>query len=1377
MRSLALLSLLVAVPASAQTADLLFSEYVEGSSFNKAVEIYNGTGAPVDLAAGGYVLELYSNGSATVSTSAALSGTVAPGDVYVVSRSNADPAIVAQADLLDSGVSNFNGDDALALRKNGALVDLIGQIGVRTVWGTPPTSTQDNTIRRKPAACTGDANPDDAFDPAVDYDGFAINTFDGLGAHTATCAQVGDAAPAVQSTSPASGSVNVDRAATLAVTFTEAVTVQASAVTLECETDVPVAFAQSGSGTATLTVDPAADLPAGETCTLTVRAAGVSDVDANDPPDTPAADVVVTFTTAGGAPTPISQVQGPGAASPLAGQQVVVEAVVVGDFQDGAAGANGDLNGFYLQEEDADADGDPATSEGLFVFDGSAPTVDVAVGDLVRVAGTVGEFNGSTQLSDVTVTVVGPVALPTPATVTLPVASLDELEAVENMSVRLPQALTVSEAFNFDRFGEVVLGLPPDGLDRIPQYTAFYGTDPAGFTAYQDLIRRSTVTLDDGLTAQNPNPVRHPNGAPFTVDNRFRAGDTVTDAAGVLAFSFGAYRIQPTEPATVTPANPRPAEPGVVAGSHRTGAFNVLNYFNGDGAGGGFPTSRGADTPAELQRQTAKLVAAIVGLDADALGLVEIENDPDGPTSALDDLVEAVNAELGAGTYDYVRTGVLGTDEIKTAVIFKPAAVTPVGAFAALTDPAFTRPNGGTTQRNRPALAQTFRQSATGGVYTLVVNHLKSKGSGCGAGDDSPVQGNCNGTRTAAAAALMAWVAGDPTGSGDPDVLIVGDLNAYDLEDPIARIVAGPDGQPGNADDYQDLVRRFNGENAYSFVFQAGVGYLDYALASPTLAAQVTGSVEWHANADEPDLVDYNLDFGRNPALYQPNAFRASDHDPVLVGLDLAGADQTVTVGALYNPSPAQGDGAGYRLLGAPVPGVTVTDLAALNLVQGVPAGADPAAAPAQYPNAGHNVYPSYVGAGSYPRPAADDVLVPGRGFFWYLYDQDVESAQVPASFGPGTSDGVELTGFVLRAQGTPLAADQAVAFPDYAGDDFHMLANPFARPLAVSGITAAGGTLQGAAVQAYDPSIRGYVTLTGADRLSVWQGAFGQLVPAASGGAVTVTYAYDATDAAAPPEFYGVTAEPVVASAQGAPETPTVRLALTGTLAGGQTVGDRSAMVRVRDGALAGWDALDLSKLTSPSDAHASVAPVIDRDGARHALAIDSRPAGADVVAPLAFTATASGSFALSWDLDLPDGWTATLRDLDADAEVTLRPGASYAFDAPASRAAERFVLTVRPARATDGEAAPAGGATLSGAQPNPVRGRTRLWLTVPAPERVRATVYDALGRVVAVAFDGDAAGRTEIAVDGAGLAPGVYSVRVEGETFAESRRLTVVR
>ncbi len=594
--------------------------------------------------------------------------------------------------------------------------------------------------------------------------------------------------------------------------------------------------------------------------------------------------------------TRIHAVQGSGAASPLVGRVVTVQGVVVGDFQrgDGDLPFGTNLGGYAVQEEDADADDDPLTSEGIYVFDSNT---DVAVGDLVRVTGRVTEFYGLTEISSVTSVIVcaSGVDLPTAARILLPVASVKDLEAYEGMLVRFSQALVISEYYDFDRYGEIVLSAPPSGAERQFQPTSRLDPDDPAVAEAIDLAQRSRIVLDDGRSHQNPDPARHPNGLPFSMTNRFRGGDKLVNVTGVLDYSFGHYRVQPTVGATYVPVNPRPGVPRV-GGDLRVGAFNVLNYFTRFGRAcgpKGTTECRGADDAAELGRQRAKIVAAIGRLDAHVVALLEVENDAD--EAALADLVAGLNDALGAGTYAYVSTGgPIGHDAIRVGLIYQAEHVSPVGAPAVLDAPAFVNPRNAGVGRNRPALAQTFMQLGSGATFTVVANHLKSKGSECGAGDDDPVQGNCNLTRTLAAKALMAWLATDPTASGDPDFLLLGDYNSYAREDPIRALAAGVDGVPGTADDVTDLLAAFVGEDAYTFVFDGQFGYLDYAFATPSLLAQVTGAAAWHINADEPDLIDYDLDF-KTPglqALYAPDPYRSSDHDPVLVGLSLDAASQ-----------------------------------------------------------------------------------------------------------------------------------------------------------------------------------------------------------------------------------------------------------------------------------------------------------------------------------------------------------------------------------------------------------------------------------------------------------------------------------------------------
>jgi hypothetical protein len=580
-------------------------------------------------------------------------------------------------------------------------------------------------------------------------------------------------------------------------------------------------------------------------------------------------------------PYKIHEIQGSGTESPLDGSPVIVEAVVVGDFQ-----GNGALRGFYLQEEDGDVDSDPLTSEGIFVFDGSFG-VDVAEGDLVEVTGTVDEFNGLTEITAVTsVVVLSSGHIVTPATVSLPVSAVTDLEAFEGMSVHIPQQLSISEFFNFDRFGEIVLT-----SQRQFQPTALFepGSPEAEQLAIDNALGR--ITLDDGRTSQNPDPAIHPNGEVFDLDNLFRGGDTVANVVGVLDFAFGLYRIHPTQGADFEVQNPRPKKPDKVGGSLEVAAFNVLNYFSTIDTGvficGPLENQecRGADDAEEFTRQRDKIISALARIDADIVGLMEIENHV--TDAALADLVAGLNDRMGHGTYDYIGDGPIGPDAIRIAIIYKPKKVTPVGEDAVLDSDAFLDPNGIGDAQNRPAQAQTFMEKKSGELFTVVVNHLKSKGSGCGPGDDDPVQGNCNLTRTLSAQVLVDWLATDPTGSGDPDHLIIGDLNSYDKEDPIDALIAGSDDSPGTGDDFSDLLHQFQGENAYTYLFDGQLGYLDYALANQSLLGQVTGATAWHINADEPDIIDYDTTFKMDAqdAIYAPDQYRSSDHDAVIVGL------------------------------------------------------------------------------------------------------------------------------------------------------------------------------------------------------------------------------------------------------------------------------------------------------------------------------------------------------------------------------------------------------------------------------------------------------------------------------------------------------------
>jgi predicted extracellular nuclease len=600
----------------------------------------------------------------------------------------------------------------------------------------------------------------------------------------------------------------------------------------------------------------------------------------------------------------IHEIQGAGDTSDKVGEFVEIEGVVVGDFQGTAT--DDQFSGFHVQEQDDEADGDPMTSEGIFVYAPGA--MDVSIGDVVTVHGTVAEFFGLTEITDVVSIVVGGTGSASASPVSLPITAQSDWEKYEGMLVMFSQDLFITEFFNYDRFGEIVLA-----TERQYQGTQVEepGPDALAVAAANALAR---VRLDDGQEDQNPEFSRHPAGGEFTLSHRFRGGDIIRDLTGVVDYAFGSYKIQPTQDAVFIQDNPRTLAPEV-GGTVKVAAFNVLNFFThlDDGTNDvcgplAINECRGADTAEEYVRQRDKIVAGIIGLDADVVGLMEIENDIlEGGLDPFGDrahdpvlaLVEALNAVAGAGTYAWNGPADYYNDyPVTNEIIYKPAVVTPVGQPVALQDLAFdgVRPysSSPTDPVGRPPMAQTFVDS-NGEKFTVVANHFKSKGSGCTDGVFDPAdpgtplwldpgstngQGNCPLTRVKQAEALIDWLATDPTDSGDPDVLIIGDLNAYALEDPIDVITGAG---------YTNLLSFFQGLDEYTYVFDGQLGNLDHALGSSSILGQVTGTAAWHINSDEPDILDYDMSFksDEQDLLYEPNAYRASDHDPVIVGLML----------------------------------------------------------------------------------------------------------------------------------------------------------------------------------------------------------------------------------------------------------------------------------------------------------------------------------------------------------------------------------------------------------------------------------------------------------------------------------------------------------
>ncbi len=589
------------------------------------------------------------------------------------------------------------------------------------------------------------------------------------------------------------------------------------------------------------------------------------------------------------ADTTIGAIQGSGNRSPLEGETVSVTGVVTGDFQSGDGDERNELGGFFLQQ--FPGDDDPATSDGIFVYDGERPAIDVSVGDEVTVRGIIKEHFGETQIDAQTVTLRGRgdwattyVQFPLPTTTNSDGDPIPDLERFEGMRVAFTQKLTVTGLHELEPYGSVTLA---EG-GRLFQFTAAQRPDPDGYAAHRRENASRSILLDDGNRAADVRPIRYLH-AGSTADHTLRAGDHTFEAVGNLRYSRGSgprgfegWRLMPRKDPVFIEGNPRPGPPAV-DGAVKVASFNLLNFFSTLDEGepvcgpGRDESCRGADSRREFQRQVSKSVSAISMMDADIVGLMELENNP---RASLQALVDALNEKLGEKTYAFVDAGTIGGDVIKVGLIYRPADVKTIGRNRVLdnsTDETFR------DEKNRPVLAQTFEHRDSGEVFTVAVAHLKSKGSDCddlGDPNRRDGQGNCAGVRTGAAEVIATWLLGDPTSSGDEDVLLIGDLNSYTMEDPLAVM--------------QDagLVRllRKSNDRAYTFVYDGQYGTLDHAIASPALAAKVADVLEWHINADEPRSVDYNLDRARDPGLFDAQSpYRASDHDPVLIGIEPGG--------------------------------------------------------------------------------------------------------------------------------------------------------------------------------------------------------------------------------------------------------------------------------------------------------------------------------------------------------------------------------------------------------------------------------------------------------------------------------------------------------
>ncbi|HHU10942.1 MAG TPA: ExeM/NucH family extracellular endonuclease [Intrasporangiaceae bacterium] len=588
--------------------------------------------------------------------------------------------------------------------------------------------------------------------------------------------------------------------------------------------------------------------------------------------------------------TPIAEIQGTGASTPLAGQQVRTEGVVT------AAYPTGGFRGVYIQTPGTGgipkAPGD--ASDGIFVFSDWA-AANLAIGDCVTVEGTAGEYNGLTQLSNAFATTQTQACDPVVPTelATLP-ATDAEKEVYEGMLVHPLGTYTITNNYDLNRFGQIGLAV---GDAPLYQATDVVRPGPEAL-AYEADNRTKYITLDDGSSWDyTRNRTAQFSPLPYlSAQTPMRTASQVTFSQPVILDYRFQWNYQPTgqvvgatsEYVPVASENDRPASAPALAGNLTIGAFNVLNYFDdlgedeagcrsyndiyGNPVGTNYCQVRGAYSTAAFLDQQAKLVTAINKTDADILALMEIENSagvtykPGQPRDkALATLVAALNEAAGTTRWAYVPSPTVvppGEDIIRTAYIYDPGTVQLNGSSQILLDEAFANA--------RYPLAQKFKAKNTGKPFVMIANHFKSKGSG---EDDGTGQGLSNPSREAQARALTMWA---NTEFAKEAVFLVGDFNAYSKETPIQIMEAGG---------YTNLVKAADPMSA-TYQFGGRLGSLDHVLANAHAMRLVTGAAVWDINGDESIAFQYSRRNYNIVDFHADDEYASSDHDPVLVGLN-----------------------------------------------------------------------------------------------------------------------------------------------------------------------------------------------------------------------------------------------------------------------------------------------------------------------------------------------------------------------------------------------------------------------------------------------------------------------------------------------------------
>ncbi|TDO99447.1 ExeM/NucH family extracellular endonuclease [Marinomonas balearica] len=792
--------------ASVSHAQLVISEYVEGSGYNKALELYNSGTDSVSLSE--YELIRYVNGSTTSSYSISLGeDSILAGATYILveNKSNTDDALKAKADRITS--LNFNGNDPIALKKDDVVVDFFGDY-------SGSNFAKDKTYARTDLTLLADGEW-----RADSWNVLAKNDFSGLG------------------------------------------------------------IAPDGTVT-----EP------------------------------------VVFSCEGQSLTPIYSIQGSGEVSPLTGEDVYTTGIVTQIV-------SSLYKGVFIQ--DSIGDGDNTTSDGLFVFSSNIPS-DVEVGDEICVLGNVKEYYNLTELvlkdDSVEVLSKGNVVASTPMELSGDALLHDQLEKYEGMLVSTTDSeLVVTRPFSFDYDSyrnNMVLSYQSPLYKSTHLYIA--GSEEEQQLAQDNMKGALFVDTD----AKAPNGVV-PYFSDFNAEDGYiRIGDEVQNLEGVISYSYSQYRLIPTADENLAKSDfehtftdrtgygPELSQQGDL----RIASFNVLNLFNSpfNGAENPFGDNRGAESLEDYNLQLTKIATAISLLDADIVGLMEIENNGFDENSAIAALVDAINTtqSASAAPYEFIKAdaGYVGSDAIAVGLIYRPSVVKPKKTPVLIEMPeqhGLDADGNQFDKYQRTALLQTFKHRRSRERISVVVNHFKSKGSGCIEDSNAQAAGpqsNCNAFRVSAAVALGDYLERNVRGK----VMILGDLNSYGKEDPIrvltnynafspefpiytaeqatlngAQINNGDSVEVTRNYGFTNLVPHFQGDKAFSYTYNGELGGLDHALANWQLMKHVVDADDWHINSAESNLLEYSSEFTGDLAKSN-NAYSSSDHDPVVVELRMS---------------------------------------------------------------------------------------------------------------------------------------------------------------------------------------------------------------------------------------------------------------------------------------------------------------------------------------------------------------------------------------------------------------------------------------------------------------------------------------------------------